>query len=192
MSADELQGLSENRFWQIISQSLDGTDSIDLTMERQTKLLEQELHQLSYDEFADFASHFHKNYGDACRNDLWVVAYVVMGGCSDGCFMDFRTSLVTRGQVVYYAALRDPDSLCSEFEKIPKGEIPLWEYYFSNQFDARFGAEAYSKVYELRSFDKFGPNRLRDPENQWSGDDDASMKKICPKVFEKWWKNRRF
>lgn len=184
--------LSEERFWQIIARSLDGTDSVGLTMKKQTELLEQELEHLSHDEFAGFAGHFSKYYSDACRQDLWAVAYVVMGGCSDDCFTDFRKWLVTRGQAVYEAALRNPDSLCGEFDKIPKGEIPLWEYYLSKQCDTRFGAGAYDKVYEQYRFADFGPNKIRDPETRWTDDDEASMKRICPTVFEAYWGNVRF
>ena len=170
---------------------MDGTNSVGLTMQRQTQLLVSELQQLSQEAYIDFARHFSKLYGDACRNDLWAVAYVVMGGCSDDGFMDFRKWLVTRGKAVYYAALRDSDSLGDEFDKIPDGEMPLWEYYVERQFDRRFGAGAYNAVYERYDFAAFGPNRLRDPENQWS-DDDASFQKLCPKVFDKWNNNRRF
>jgi hypothetical protein len=186
------QLLSEERFWQIIVRSLDGTDSVGLTMKKQTQLLERELQDLSHDEFVGFAGHFCKYYGDACRQDLWAVAYVVMGGCSDGCFMDFRKWLVTRGKSVYEAALLSPDSLCGEFGKIPEGEIPLWEYHLEKQFDTRFGAGAYNKIYEHHNFADFGPNKLRDPENQWTDDDQASMKRLCPNVFETFWGNVRF
>ena len=187
-----LELLSEERFWQIIERSLDGTDSVGLTMKRQTKLLERELQDLSHDEFVGFAAHIHRLFGDACREDLWVVAYVVMDGCSDGCFMDFRTWLITRGKSVYAAAMHSPDSLCGEFDKIPKGEIPLWEYYFGTQFDARFGADAFSEIYERYHFADFEPHRIRDPENHWTNDDEGSMKRLCPNVFEVYWGNLRF
>jgi Protein of unknown function (DUF4240) len=192
MSGVASELLGEKRFWQIIERSLDGTDSVGLTMKRQTQLLERELQELSREEFVGFAYLFSEFYSEACREDLWAVAYVVMGGCSDDCFMDFRKWLVTRGRSVYEAALRDPDSLCGEFDKIPTGEIPLWEYYLEKKFDARFGAGAYNRVYDGYGFADLGPNRIREPDNRWSGDDEASVKRLCPNVFATYWDNRRF
>jgi hypothetical protein len=192
MNEIALDLLSEERFWQIIERSLDGTDSVGLTMKRQTKLLERELQDLSHDEFVGFAAHFDRFFGDACREDLWVVAYVVMGGCSNGCFMDFRKWLITRGKSVYAAAMHNPDSLRNEFDKIPKGDIPLREYYFETQFNARFGAEAYNEIHERYRLADFEPHRIRDPENRWTDNDEASMKRLCPNVFEVYWGNLRF
>ena len=181
--------LAEDDFWKIILVSLDGTDSVGLVQDRQQQLLERELQHLSYDEFTGFLGHFWEKFWAAYRNDLWALAYVVMGGCSDDCFTDFRTWLVTRGKSVFVEALRSPDSLCDEFNKIPAGDIPLWEYNFEQQFDVRFGDDQASKIYEQYNF---GLPELRDPENQWSSDDEATMKKQCPIVFEKHWGKWRF
>lgn len=190
MKSNASRLFSEKRFWQLISSSLDGTDSVDLTWDRQEKLLEQLLVQLSRKEFIGFAWHFTKYYWRAYRQDLWAVAYVVMGGCSDDCFMDFRTWLVTRGKPVCQAALRDPDSLCDEFDKIPKGDIPLRESDIQTLFDARFGDEAYDKVYTQYGFG--AESEIRDPEHDWSSDDEDSIRRLCPGVFEKWWGNAVF
>lgn len=112
-----------------------------------------------------------------------------MGGCSDDCFMNFRTWLVTRGKSVYTAALENPDSLCAQFDKIPKGDIPLWEYYLSKQCDRRFGKGAHNKAYEQF---EFSPEQISDPENKFVSDDEASLKRLCPAVFDKYWGNLRF
>jgi len=181
--------LTEKRFWNVISRSLAGTDSVRLTAKKQERLLEQELDRLSRDEHTGFLGHFYACYRKAYRKDLWAVAFVVMGGCSDDCFMDFRTWLVLRGKPVYTAALQNPDSLCREFAKIPKADLPHWEYYLSKQYDRRFGEGAHDKAY--RCF-KFSPEELADPENEWNGDDEASIKRLCPTVFDKYWGKLRF
>jgi hypothetical protein len=181
--------LTERRFWNVISRSLAGTDSVRLTAKKQERLLEQELERLSRAEHTGFLGHFYAGSRKAYRRDLWAVAFVVMGGCSDDCFMEFRTWLVLRGKRVYAAALQNPDSLCREFDKIPKGDIPLWEYYLSKQYDRRFGEGAHDEAY--RRF-RFSPERLADPENEWSGDDKASIRRLCPTVFDKYWGNLRF
>src|SRR5262245_20074215 len=130
--------LTEKHFWNVISRSLDGTNGVGLRADRQEGLLEQELERLSREEHTGFLGNFYAYSRQAFRYDLLAVAYVVMGGCSDDCFMDFRRWLVTRGESVYTAALEKPDSLCVEFAKIPEGDIPLWEYYLSKHYDRRF------------------------------------------------------
>ena len=189
MPTDASKLLTERRFWNLISRSLDGTDSVGLTADRQERLLEHELGQLSRDEYTGFLGHFYKCYFKAYRRDLWAVAFVVMGGCSDDCFMDFRTWLITRGKRVFNAALANPDSLGPEFDKIPDGDIPLWEYYLSVQFDERFGEGAHSRAYEQFAFPE---EQILDPENQWTGDDEESIRAICPLVFDQYWENVRF
>src|SRR5262245_36540775 len=181
--------LTERRFWNVILRSLAGTDSVRLRATKQERLLEQELERLSLDEYTGFLWHFYTFDHQAYRRDLWAVAFVVMGGCSNDCFMDFRTWLVLRGKRVYTAALQNPDSLSPEFNKIPKGDIPLWEYYFSTLYDRRFGDGAHEEAY--RRF-KFSRETLADPENEWNSDDEASMKRLCPTVFDKYWGNLRF
>lgn len=175
--------LSEQRFWEVIEGSLAPTP------DQQEQLLERELDQLTRDEFKGFLGHFWVRHRDAYRNDLWAVAYSVMGGCSDDCFSDFRTWLVARGRAAFREALVNPDSLCSQFQEIPEGEIPLWEYYLHVPYDRRFGSEACNQAYGEYGF---GPAELLDPENAWSDEDEASISRLCPAVFEEFWNNDRF
>jgi hypothetical protein len=139
------------------------------------------LNRLSWDEFTGFIGHFYTFMDKAYRRDLKAAAYVVMSGCSDDCFMDFRKWLVTRGKSVYQAALENPDSLLTEYDKIPKGDIPLWEYYFHN---TRFGPDASNNACDRFSFP---PKQYADPEHQWSDDDPESIRRLCPRTFEAYW-----
>jgi hypothetical protein len=45
--------------------------------------------------------------------NVWGAAYVILGGCSDDSFWDFRAGLISLGREVYEAALRDPESLAA-------------------------------------------------------------------------------
>jgi len=181
--------LSERRFWNVISRSLDGTDSVGLRMETQEQSIERELERLSRDEHTGFLGHLYSRFHKSYRNDLWAVAFTVMKGCSEDCFIDFRMWFVMRGRSVYNAGLRNPDFLCPEFDKIPEDDIPLWDYGFSEHFDRRFGDGAHSIAYAKF---KFPPEKLADPENKWTSDDESTIRKLCPIVFEKYWENTRF
>ena len=43
--------------------------------------------------------------------DLWGAAYLLMGGCSDDCFTDFRSWIVAQGQAYFEAVRSDPQAL---------------------------------------------------------------------------------
>ena len=189
MAANPSDYLTERRYWNLIGRTLGKSANRYPKLDRQEKRLEAELHCLNRDEFTGFLGHHWQLHRAAYRNDLWAVAYVVMGGCSGDCFMDFRNWLVTRSRAVYTAAIQHPDSLSAEFSKIPKGDIPLWEYSYHVLFDDRFGPGACNAAYE-----KFGhrPFELHDPENKWDSEDDESLRRLCPTVFMRWSDNIRF
>jgi len=186
VALDPSELLTERRFWNVISRSLDGTDSVSLRAARQEELLAEQLNRLTKREFTGFIGHFYRFFHRAYRRDLWAAAYIVMGGCSDDCFIDFRKWLVMRGQRVYEAAVRDPDSLSPEFDKIPHGDIPLWEYYFHS---TRFGENASNEAYEQF---EFGPVESADPENDWDSDDEQRLQQLCPRIYEGYWDDLRF
>ena len=47
----------------------------------------------------------------AYKYGLWNAASIMCNGCSDDGFIDFRGWLIAQGRDVYFAALKDPDSL---------------------------------------------------------------------------------
>ncbi|WP_325213477.1 DUF4240 domain-containing protein [Oscillibacter sp.] len=62
----------------------------------------------------------------ANKHGLLSAASVLLDGCADDEFIDFRAWLIAQGQEVYMAALKDPDSLakvplygCCRFEDLP-------------------------------------------------------------------------
>ena len=64
---------------------------------------------------------------------LWGAAYMIGGGCSDDGFIDFRYGLIAKGQTVFEAAVRDPDSLvqlgtCIEIENEAFGYVAQTVY----------------------------------------------------------------
>ncbi len=45
----------------------------------------------------------------AYRTDIWALAYLLRGGCSDDSFEAFRGWLILQGRKVFEATLADPD-----------------------------------------------------------------------------------
>jgi hypothetical protein len=111
----------ETEFWRLIEEtrSAAGTDT-----GRQTELLKDRLTRLSPQSIIQFARIRHRLDQGAYTWSLWGAAYVIEDGCSDDCFRDFRSYVISLGREPYENALRDPDSLASVAENAEVGD---WE-----------------------------------------------------------------
>lgn len=97
--------MDKAQFWQLIEAS----QNKKRDCEKQTAKLEQLLVKLDAEEILSFDGIFSSLWKEAYNWDLWAVAYIVGGGCSDDSFMDFRRWLIGQGQGYFEAALRDPE-----------------------------------------------------------------------------------
>lgn len=96
----------DDRWWDLIERA--GEDAED--PDEQTELLHDLLvDELSADEILNFDTFVHEKLRDAYRNDLWEVAYLMNGGCSDDGFDYFCGWLVGKGKEHYEAALKKPE-----------------------------------------------------------------------------------
>jgi hypothetical protein len=111
----------EARFWRLIAEtrSAAGNDT-----GRQSGLLKDRLTELSPQTIIEFARIRHRLDQRAYTWSLWGAAYVIEDGCSDDCFRDFRSYIISLGRGPYENALRDPDSLASVAENAEVGD---WE-----------------------------------------------------------------
>jgi hypothetical protein len=130
--------MDESRFWQLIDQSRREASGPWQQHQRLAELLDG----LTPNEIAGFAKHWYIKHRDAYRWDLWAVAYVIEGGCSDDSFMDFRAWLIAQGKEFYESVMSEParvadrasDGVCYErmnyvarsvYQKKTSHEIPL-------------------------------------------------------------------
>ena len=172
--------LSEDYFWSIIENSDKG------------KNLANELEKLSEKELLGYVywwDYFHiKSY----NGSLWAVAYTVLSGCSDDGFDYFRYWLVSRGKAVYMEAIKNADSLCEEFENLTDDGYPMHEelaYVPNGIFERKFNKNFYDAVESNIDY-----SEISRPEIifEWDEDDEESIRKVCPKTFDKWWNNDVF
>ncbi|MEO0822848.1 MAG: DUF4240 domain-containing protein, partial [Pseudomonadota bacterium] len=64
----------------------------------------------------------------AYRSDLWALAYLLSGGCSDDAFAAFRCWLILQGEAVFEAALAHPDAFeVARFRGDFEGALGLWD-----------------------------------------------------------------
>lgn len=94
-------------FWATIS----ANSTRPLSVEVAAAKLEEALASHTADEIRDFCVTFDERMDEAYTWDLWGVAYLIQGGCSDDAFMDFRASLIGLGETTFTSAVRDPESL---------------------------------------------------------------------------------
>jgi hypothetical protein len=81
-------------------------------------------------EIIDFGSHFRECEGISYDARVWLAAAVILGGCGDDSFWDFRGWLIAQGRKVFEAALAEPDSLAEleleRFDGEPRLEAILY------------------------------------------------------------------
>ena len=185
--------ITEDQFWEIIETSLLNTN---YSLKTQYSQLEQVLKTKSLDEVIGFYYHSIELYRKAYSPELWAAPYIARNGCGDDSFHYFRYWLLTRGKKVYYDALKDPDSLISEFE----------HYEYRNDIQAESLSSIANELYAEITGEKFYLSSVIESEYEekfdtkdemelsmnikfnWHENNEKSMKTICPKIFERFWK----
>jgi hypothetical protein len=97
-----------DQFWEIVERVHTASPQ---DMDAKCELLGQQLLRLSPSEVQSFESYFTELWQRAFRWEVWDAAYIILGGCSDDSFMDFRSVLISMGRRTYEAALSNADSL---------------------------------------------------------------------------------
>ena len=126
-----------SEFWQLIEQSRDGTSECEEQAERLVELLAE----LEPKQVVDFDRHFTERMIEAYRWDLWAVAYIVNGGCSDDGFEYFRCWLIGQGEEYFDAALQDPENAANHVEPGEEVECEDLLYAASRAYEELTGDE---------------------------------------------------
>lgn len=124
--------MDHDRFWGIVQAAHDRSLG---AMDRKCAIVRASVAALSKTDAAAFAALFAHYLHRAYDHKLWGAAYVINGGCSDDCFYDFRSALISRGRRAYERALADPDGLAAE-----RIDENAW-FYEGFQYAVREGAE---------------------------------------------------
>lgn len=171
--------MTDDQFWSIIEQSRDGVPSVGLdneVMDRQLAKMTMFLEALTPEEIVAFDTVMGKVHRRSNLWDLWGVAYIIMGGCSDDAFEYFRRWLLAQGRETFERAVREPDSLA---EIIPSGldhEMDFEEFF--HLADDVYGAKTGNELADLRlNWQDTGPQG-----DTWTEED-------LPKRFPKTWAN---
>jgi hypothetical protein len=93
------------QFWELVRKSKRGAADCNAHAEQ----LVTRLQKLEPHEIVTFDQHLRQRLADAYRWDLWAVAYIINGGCSDDGFEYFRCWLVAQGKDFFEAVLHNPE-----------------------------------------------------------------------------------
>ena len=99
-------GGADDRFWDLVERSRKGAEDGEEQAERLVELMAAEL---TAEEIVAFDRFLQERVRDAFRADLWGVAYIMNGGCSDDGFDYFLGWLILKGRKHYEAALANPE-----------------------------------------------------------------------------------
>ncbi|MDQ3005088.1 MAG: DUF4240 domain-containing protein, partial [Chloroflexota bacterium] len=100
-------------FWNLIHKTRTAANG---DAQKQSELLTEELARLSEKDIIAFDDIFLDLKDNAYMGSLWDAATVIMYGCSDDGFQEFREWLVGRGKEAYENAIKDPETLVDVLE----------------------------------------------------------------------------
>ena len=182
--AEKTMPMSSSRFWQIV----DASAAFEAIPAVQLQTLRSLLLGLSPAEISSFELAFRRETERAYTWDLWGAAYIVNGGASDDGFFYFRCWLVSKGQSVFEAALRDPDVLAEM--SLGAGPDGVWEleaisYLASDAWGEKTGEDPWVEDSEFAVGE---PTSVEGPGGEPFEDDETHFARRYPKLWEKYGK----
>jgi hypothetical protein len=174
--------LEEDLYWTIIDNSLKNTSNQD----DQEHYLIKEIGNLTPKQMVGFRLRTDKLLHDTYNSELWCAGYIMNGGCSDDGFEYFRNWIISRGKETYYSAKQNPDNLIKEVnEHSDIYDFESFWYVALEAFKGKTGKDLYDYIDDENFHTKEG--QYPQIEFNWEEEHPESMKKICPKLFEKLW-----
>src|SRR5438477_9968548 len=104
--------MNKDAFWALIEKGREAGDDCN----EQAAAVMERLSQLPAPDVLDFQRHIDECRVETYRWDLWAVAYIINGGCSDDGFEYFRGWLIAQGRAYYEAALQQPEQAAERTE----------------------------------------------------------------------------
>lgn len=149
--------INKNTFWTLIAQA---KEQCGQDLDAFAQWLESELLRMGPEQAQNFSSIVYGYSALAYKYGLWTAASVMLNGCTDDGFTDFRGWLIAQGRDVYLAALKDPDTLAN---------VPL---YGGGCFEslAYIGDKVYEKLTGKSAYDNIDRAAYKRLERELSRD----------------------
>ncbi len=164
--------MQSEQFWGLIDQSRRGaTDDCDA----QVASLVPMLAALTPEEIIDFDSHLAERRIEAYRWDLWGIASIVNGGCSDDGFEYFRCWLIAQGQEFYEAVLASPERVADRVTPGEEAECEQLMYAANYAYENKMGSD-------------LPPKRVKYPsEPQGERQSEEDLERLYPELCRRYW-----
>ena len=162
--------MEDSRFWEIV-------DSVALHVSDPEEVLDglvDALKKLKPEEIVAFKQKQYEIEDRAYRWDIWAVAYILNGGCSDDGFEYFRAGLISGGREKYEAALKRPETIA---DWLPVDfESEDFMYLANDAYESLTGEEfPYEKLVSVGSSDPEG--------EEWA---EGDLPKLYPELHRKY------
>lgn len=167
------QLMDEDKFWQIIQLTKEKAKN---DFEKQQEELAKQLRKLTPSDIIFFGNRFRFFRGEANTWEVWGAIYIILGGCGDDSFNDFREWIIGQGKEFYYKTIKDPETLVDvEKELIEETEWEGLGYVPDTIFEEITGQDLVHSFQE--NFETAG--------NEWKEEGD-DLKKMFPKLYAKY------
>ncbi|WHI44679.1 DUF4240 domain-containing protein [Microbulbifer sp. JMSA004] len=162
--------MEDSRFWDIVESVTNRVSDIEDIFEGLVEVVSK----LTPKEIIAFKQKQYEVSDLVYRWDIWAVAYILNGGCSDDGFTYFRAGLISGGREKFDAALKNPESLADWLPEDFEAEDFM---YIAN--------DAYEKVTGKEfPYDRLTSEGRDDPVGEaWDEDD---LPKRYPALYSKY------
>lgn len=173
--------MTHEKFWRLIDQARAQSDGDHDVLNEQ---LEEQLLDLSPEEIVGFQRILDELMEISYRWDLWGVAYLMNGGCSDDDFVYFRAWLISQGARLFEAALADADgTLATVFDPNEEGAYENEGFLFAAH--AAYETKTDRDLFEDAALDNAHRNHDAEPAGQPWPEDEEALAQRFPKTFRK-------
>jgi hypothetical protein len=160
--------MDRSAFWALIEESR-GQGRF---CEEQVADLRAKLQDLELAEVVSFQQHLWTLLAEAYRGDLWAVAYIVNGGCSDDGFIDFRGWLIAQGREFFEEVLRAPERVGERVQE--SGEASCGDMVYAAE-----------EVYRDRTGGRDIPGPAEPERLQGELFDEADLPRLYPELWRR-------
>jgi hypothetical protein len=122
-------------FWKVIDKTRKDVEDVDQHGDRILETLEQ----FSERDLIAFDRLLSERLAESHRYDLWAVAFIALGGCSDDAFDYFQCWLVSQGRAYFEAALADPVKAARRINPGDEAQFERLRYIAAEVFEAKTG-----------------------------------------------------
>ncbi|TWT25826.1 DUF4240 domain-containing protein [Planomicrobium sp. CPCC 101110] len=174
--------MTDSRFWELLEECKEHGGNPFEPLE----WLVSHLSEKSVTDIISFDSFLREHYSKSYTKDLWAAATIAMGGCSEEGFHSFRAWMLSLGETIYYAAIRDPESLLPFLKLLEEREgspqLKALLRVASNAYEVKTGSgfEDYKRLYEQLMGEDFNLNEF---EIVWEEDMKESLRRTLPRLW---------